>query len=194
MSKTVFVLASASPRRKEILENIGIKAETIASNADESVITGLSPEKTVMELSVLKASSVASELRGNVIVIGADTCVCLDGKIMGKPKHEEDAFNMLSSLSGRTHDVYTGYCVIDVKTGKTEARYEHTYVTFKSLCEKEIRSYIATREPMDKAGGYGIQKKGALFVKKIEGDYFNVVGLPVCGLAELLKDEFSIVL
>ena len=192
MSKPLFILASKSPRRKELLNNIGINAQIIPSEVDESVIKDLSPEKMVTQLAMLKASDVARSFGANTYVIGADTSVCLDGEIFGKPENDADARRMLEKLSGNTHDVYTGYCVVDCTTHTAVSRYEKTRVSFRQLSAEEIDAYIDSREPMDKAGAYGIQKKGSMFVEKIEGDYFNVVGLPVCALVKLLKDEFSI--
>lgn len=192
MSKRVFVLASKSPRRKELLENIGIKAEIMPADIDESVLEGLPPEKMVAELAMLKAAEVARSFKGNTVVIGADTCVCVDGEVFGKPKDSEDAKRMLRILSGRSHDVYTGYCVINCKDANAVAKVEKTKVFFRNLTEDEITAYVNTREPMDKAGAYGIQKRGSMLIERIEGDYFNVVGLPVCALCSVLKNEFDI--
>lgn len=190
--KCVFVLASKSPRRKALLQNIGINAQIIPANVDESAFKGLDPDGMVKQLAMLKASDVARSFRGNTIVIGADTCVYLDGKIMGKPQTISEAEEMLRKLSGNTHEVYTGYCVFNCADGKAVSKCEKTSVTFRKLSEEEIKAYVKTREPMDKAGAYGIQNKGSMFVEKIDGDYFNVVGLPVCALVKLLKDEFEI--
>lgn len=192
MSKPLFVLASKSPRRKALLQKIGINAQIIPSNVDESAYNKLDPQKMVTQLAMVKAADVARSMRGNTFVIGADTCVCLDGKIFGKPQSMEDAENMLKKLSGRTHQVYTGYCVISCSDGKAVSKCCATDVTFRTLTDKEIKAYVKTRECMDKAGAYGIQEKGAVFVEKIDGDYSSVVGLPVCALARLLSEEFSI--
>lgn len=192
MSKPLFVLASKSPRRKELLQKIGINAQIIPSNVDESAYNKLDPQKMVTQLAMVKAADVARDFRGNTYVIGADTCVCLDGKVFGKPQSMEEAENMLKKLSGRTHQVYTGYCVISCSDGKAVSKYCATDVTFRTLTDKEIKAYVKTRECMDKAGAYGIQEKGAIFVEKIDGDYSSVVGLPVCALARLLSEEFSI--
>ncbi len=193
MKKNIlFVLASKSPRRKELLQNIGIKAEIMPSNVDESVAEGLAPETMVEELSMLKATDVARSLDRNTVVIGADTCVCVDGEIFGKPENSEDARRMLRALSGRSHEVYTGYCIVNCKDGVAVSKCEKTKVFFRTLSEEEISSYIATNEPMDKAGAYGIQGKGSKFIERIEGDYFNVVGLPVCALTRLMHEEFGI--
>lgn len=192
MGKPLFVLASKSPRRKSLLKNIGISAEIIPANVDESALGNLPPEKMVTQLAMLKASDVARSFGGDTYVIGADTIVVSDGEIFGKPRDIEDARRMLKALSGNTHSVYTGYCVIHCKSGAAIAKYEKTDVSFRTLSEKEIEAYIKSREPMDKAGAYGIQEKGSIFIEKIEGDYFNVVGLPVCALSKLLQQEFGI--
>lgn len=192
MGKPLFVLASKSPRRKELLKNIGIKAEIIPANVDESSLSTLPPDKMVTQLALLKASDVARSFGGNTYVIAADTIVVLDGKVFGKPHDIEDAKRMLRALSSNTHSVYTGYCVIRCKDGTAVAKYEKTEVTFRALSEHEIDAYVKTREPMDKAGAYGIQEKGSIFIEKISGDYFNVVGLPVCALSRLLNEEFGI--
>lgn len=192
MADTVFVLASKSPRRKELLGNIGINAQIIPSNVDESPYKKLPPEQMVKELAMLKACDVARSLRGNTVIIGADTCVCLGGKVFGKPQNMAEAEEMLRELSGKTHEVFTGFCIYNCKDGTAVSRAEVTHVTFRVLTDSEIKAYVKTREPMDKAGAYGIQRRGALFIEKIEGDYFNVVGLPLCSLAQALKSEFSI--
>lgn len=192
MAKPLFILASKSPRRRELLKNIGINAQIIPSDVDESTAKNLSPEQMVTQLAMLKASDVARSFGANTYVIGADTVVVFNGKIFGKPRDIEDARRMLQTLSGNTHYVYTGYCVINCKNGTSVSKYEKTAVTFKSLSEREIDAYIKTREPMDKAGAYGIQERGSVFVEKIEGDYFNVVGLPVCALSKVMNDEFGI--
>lgn len=190
MKGPLFVLASKSPRRKEILNKIGINAQVIPSNVDEDAYKGLEAEKMVMQLSFVKAADVARSFRKNTFVIGADTCVCLEGKIFGKPESKDDAKRMLEELSGKTHQVYTGYCVIDCGSGKSVSRCAVTNVTFKELTESEIEAYVETGEPLDKAGAYGIQEKGAVFVEKIDGDYSNVVGLPLSPLYKLFKEEF----
>lgn len=187
-----FVLASQSPRRKEILEDVGLKHIQIPSSEDETLSENLTPAQYVMEIALLKGASVAKTLSEGHIVISADTIVVSEGKILGKPENEADALNMLMKLSGKWHDVYTGYCVIDTNNSNSCAKYEKTSVKFRSFTEKEARKYIASGECMDKAGSYGIQGKGRLLVEKIDGDYFNVVGLPVCALAKMLKDEFKI--
>ena len=192
MAKPIFILASKSPRRKELLKNIGLDVQIFPANVDESALKDLPPEKMVQQLAMLKASHVAHTFNCEVYVIGADTVVVLDGEVFGKPHNIEEAVGMLSRLSGKTHSVYTGYCVINTKTNTAVSKCEKTEVTFRKLSEKEIMAYVKTREPMDKAGAYGIQEKGSIFIEKINGDYFNVVGLPVCALSKMLAEEFNI--
>lgn len=184
------VLASASPRRREILNNLGLEFEVICSETEEKVDGELPPHMIVQELAMLKGADVAAKTKG-AIVISADTIVCYDKAILGKPADEVNAKKMLKKLSGNVHEVYTGVCVTDSKSGKSVSDYEVTKVKFRELTDEEIDRYIATNEPMDKAGGYGIQGKGCLLVEKIEGDYLNVVGLPAVKLAEILKEEFN---
>ena len=190
-----FILASGSPRRKELLELIGLEFKVIVSQADEdSVSKDLKPELYVQELALLKASATAKEVlrNKNAVIISADTIVTLDGQILGKPKDEDDAFNMLSKLSGRENEVYTGYCVMRISNGKAVCGKVRTKVKFKDLSDDKIRGYINSGEPMDKAGAYGIQGLGSLLIEKIDGDYFNVVGLPISALADTLEDEMDI--
>lgn len=190
-----FILASGSPRRKELLELMGLEFKVIVSQADEdSVSKDLKPGLYVQELALLKASATAKEVlrNKNAVIISADTIVTLDGQILGKPKDEDDAFNMLSKLSGCEHEVYTGYCVMRISDGKAVCGKVRTKVKFKDLSDDKIRGYINSGEPMDKAGAYGIQGLGSLLIEKIDGDYFNVVGLPISVLADTLEDEFDI--
>ena len=190
-----FILASGSPRRKELLELMGLEFKVIVSQADEdSVSKDLKPELYVQELALLKASATAKEVlrNKNAVIISADTIVTLDGQILGKPKDEDDAFNMLSKLSGREHEVYTGYCVMRISDGKAVCGKVRTKVKFKDLSDDKIRGYINSGEPMDKAGAYGIQGLGSILIEKIDGDYFNVVGLPISALADTLEDEMDI--
>lgn len=188
-----FILASASPRRKEILENIGLDFEVLASSADESKIDRtIPPELLVQELAMLKATASAQECGGAAYIIAADTVVAFEGKILEKPHDRAEAEDMLSSLSGKRHSVYTGVCVMESPSGKAVCKYEKTEVEFKSLTEDTIKRYVATGEPMDKAGAYGIQGKGALLIKEIHGDYFNVVGLPVGLLGDILSEDWAI--
>lgn len=180
------ILASASPRRRELLKFITEDFTVRVSDAEEVTDPALSAEETVKSLAVIKGEAVAEGFPEDT-VISADTIVVLDGEILGKPKDEEDAFRMLSSLSGRTHEVFTGVCVLH--SGRRLVFAERTEVSFFPLSEDEIRAYIATGEPADKAGAYGIQGKGCTLVKAISGDYNNVVGLPVAGLNRLLKEN-----
>ena len=180
------ILASQSPRRKELLERMGIRDfETISPNVDESAFHGLPPEELVRRLSAEKAAAVAGKVGEDAIVIAADTVVALEGAVLGKPADELDAFKMLSALSGVRHQVYTGVTVC--RGGEKQTAHEVTDVTFRELSEREIEDYIATGEPMDKAGAYGIQGYGALLIQGISGDYYNVMGLPVCRLSGMLS-------
>lgn len=177
------VLASASPRRKEILEQIGIGFDIIPSTCDE-VITKDVPKDIVEELAQQKAYEVFKKLDNPDIVIGADTIVVLNDTIMGKPKDEKDAFDMLGRLQDNTHIVYTGVCVL-IKENNAIRKLifsEATKVSMYPMSEEQILDYIATKEPMDKAGAYAVQGKSAIYIKKIDGDYNNVVGLPIARL------------
>ena len=185
-----FILASASPRRKEILKAIGIEPKVAPSDIDESGCEG-DPANKVMQLALLKGAKAAEGAKRGQYVISADTVVVLDGKTLGKPKDDEEAFKMLMELSGRTHEVITGYSVIK-HDGEASVKCESTRVTFRKIAEDEARRYIKTGEPRDKAGAYGIQGMGRIFVERIEGDYYNVVGLPICALLKMLKNDFGI--
>ncbi len=178
------ILASASPRRRELMENITDNFEIIVSDADESAVKCDDILKTAQTLAAVKAKSVA-EKNADAVVIGADTVVRCDGEILGKPKDKFDAYRMLRLLSGKTHFVDTGVCI--VYGSKSEEFTVTTKVNFKELDDSEIEKYISTNEPFDKAGAYGIQGRASIFVSGIDGDYFNVVGLPVCELYERLK-------
>ncbi len=195
------ILASASPRRRELLEQIGLTFEVCPAKGEE-IITKSAPGEAVQELARAKAREVAAMVRQygvrhgelvtpqDMIVIGADTVVAVNGQILGKPGDEEDAFRMLSMLSGRSHAVYTGVALVFLdQSGRAGEHifYEKTVVSMREMSEKEIRRYIATGEPMDKAGAYGIQGKCAIYIDKIDGDYNNVVGLPVAALYRELK-------
>lgn len=183
------VLASASPRRKELLEQIGIEPR-ICPSCKEELSGAEKPGKLVMELARAKAEEIAASCPEGTLVIGADTVVALDGRIMGKPTDEEEAFRMLSSLAGRTHQVYTGAALIlclGKGTFHGSSFYEETQVQVYPMTEEEIRGYIATGEPMDKAGAYGIQGAFAAWIKGIQGDYANVVGLPLGRLYHEMK-------
>ncbi len=180
------VLASQSPRRKELLGRMGLEFVTQASKIDESAFDGLEARELVATLSREKAQWIARQLDGETLVIGADTVVVRDGAALGKPKDAEDAVAMLLSLSGRDHQVCTGVTVC--RGDRVLTQVEETQVTFRDLTEAEVRQYVSTGEPMDKAGAYGIQGLGGLLVEGIRGDYSNVVGLPVCRLGQMLKD------
>lgn len=184
------ILASASPRRRALLEGIGLADFTILpSDADEELPENISPGEAVKLLAKTKVESVSKSAGGNAVVIAADTVVCYQDEILGKPADRGDAFRMLSMLSGKTHAVYTGFCV---RNGSREIlASERTEVEFRPLTSEEIWSYIDTGEPFDKAGAYGIQGLGAMLVRRIDGDYYNVMGLPVCRLSLALK-EFGI--
>ena len=193
--KVKFILASASPRRRELFKLLSEDFEIKVSDADEdSISKDLEPALYVQELALLKAAAAAASMksRKNTYIIGADTVVTLDGTILGKPKTEDNARGMLRRLSGRTHEVLTGYCVMSLAGGDSVCRAVKTQVTFKELTDEEIDRYIATGEPMDKAGAYGIQGLGGLLISGINGDYNNVVGLPVSALYDTLKTEFDI--
>ena len=178
------ILASASPRRKEIFELAGLSFDVVPSHVQE-VITKERPEEAVMELSGQKAWDIWKKTQGDEIVVGADTVVVSERKILGKPKNEDDAAEMLSMLSGSVHQVYTGVTVIC--EGKETSFYEETKVRFYEMEDQEIRDYIRTGEPMDKAGAYGIQGKAAVFIRSIEGDYYNVVGFPIARFMHEMK-------
>ncbi|MCJ7839898.1 Maf family protein [Lederbergia sp. NSJ-179] len=180
------ILASTSPRRKELLQKLNIPFTTFSPNVDESICQKLSPEDTVLTLSSRKANVAAQQFPAATI-IAADTIVVSEHKILGKPKSRQEAKQMLCKLSGKRHFVFTGVTVIDEK--KVESFYEKTAVDFWPLTNEEINKYLDSGEPFDKAGAYGIQGSGALFVKSIHGDYFSVVGLPISRLFRLLVEK-----
>jgi len=174
------VLASQSPRRKKLLEQIELDFEIIVSNVEEDISGDFPPEVICSSIALDKARDVAQRLTEPSIVIGADTIVVLDDRVLGKPNSEQEAAEMLRALSGNSHYVYTGLAFIDTTTGAEKTVYEKTKVQFRELTDSEILSYIETGSPMDKAGAYGIQDDfGAVFVSRIEGCYYNVVGLPL---------------
>ncbi len=185
------ILASGSPRRAEILSQIGIDFKVITSKADEDFDKGTSPENIVVDLSSRKASAVFEEVLpyNDTAIIAADTIVVHNNKILGKPKDKNDAVNMLKELSDDVHQVYTGVTIFYYVHNKinVENFYEKTDVYFNKLDDETIEKYVATWEPMDKAGAYGIQGKGAVLVKKIDGDYYTVVGLPASRVYNSLK-------
>ena len=187
-----WILASASPRRRELLTQVGLTFEVMVSDADENIEESLSPDELVKRLSLIKAAAVKEELTakgadGDSAVIGADTVVFHKGEILGKPKDEEDAFRMLKSLSGDTHSVYTGVTILLGDETITFAN--ETKVVFDTISDEEIKRYIASKEPMDKAGAYGIQGLGGAFVTSIEGEYANVVGFPIGEFCHILRER-----
>ena len=179
------VLASQSPRRRELLERMGLKGfQTISPDIDERVPGDPPPAELVSRLSAMKAQAVREKVGDDALIIAADTVVAVDGAVLGKPADQLEAFKMLSTLSGGRHEVCTGVTVLRGAECCTE--HEETVVSFRELTEEEIEDYIRTGEPMDKAGAYGIQGYGALFIEGIRGDYYNVMGLPVCRLGRML--------
>lgn len=179
------ILASGSPRRRALLKDIGINFEIYKPDVDEKKLNHEKPEDLCLRLSRLKAEAGAKKFP-DCIIIAADTIVVIDNKILGKPHDREEAFNMLKTLQGREHEVITGVSV--ALNGKVISHAEHTLVKFIALNDDEIREYISTGECDDKAGAYAIQGKGATLIEGINGDYFNVVGLPLCALSKMLKD------
>ena len=183
------ILASASPRRKELLTQIGIPFEVRVSHVEEK-IKDTHPEAVVESLAEQKAEAVFKETDKEALVIGADTIVVLDGRILGKPKSEEEAVEMLSALAGRSHEVYTGVCFLYRQNGEEKKKvfHEETKVTFYPMTKQETEAYVSTKDCMDKAGSYGIQGPAAAFIKGICGDYNNVVGLPAARVYQELKE------
>ena len=182
-------LASKSPRRRKLLKQLGIKFQSVSVDLNEEVLDGEHPAQTVKRLALHKMQAASGKLKSG-IVITADTIVVLNREVIGKPKNKKDALKILSKLSGKTHTVYTGFVIMNLEKNKKIVDYEKTKVTFRRLSPVEIKSYIKGGSPMDKAGAYGIQDDfGAVFVKKIEGCYYNVVGLP---LAKLYKSLLEI--
>ncbi|OQA50146.1 MAG: Septum formation protein Maf [Firmicutes bacterium ADurb.Bin300] len=179
------VLASASPRRREIMRLAGYSFSVINPNADESVPENLNAKQVAQQLSLTKAQTAIQLVNDDDVVVCADTIVEIDGQILGKPRSRDEAFDMLKTLSGKTHIVYTGVTVAKSKNFETFS--EKTLVTFYELSNSEINNYIDTKEPFDKAGAYGIQGIGCVLVKKIRGDYFNVMGLPIARLSRVLS-------
>lgn len=189
MKTEKIILASASPRRRELLHQIGLETEVLPSRIEEKP-TATQPEEVVEELSRQKCLDVAGRVQENGVVLGADTVVALDGKIMGKPGSAGQAAEMLKSLQGRSHQVFTGVTLAEVRKGRIvrqETFSERTEVFLFPMTEEEIEAYILSGEPFDKAGAYGIQGNFARHVKSIEGDYNNVVGLPVAAVYQRLK-------
>lgn len=189
-----YILASASPRRKEILTQVGISFEVMVSNVEE-IITETIPERMVIELASLKSNDIKEKLSiyepdgmfDNIYVIGADTMVFCNNEHMGKPKSPEHAFEMIKKIQGNTHQVITGVCVNELISGKQIVFAETTNVIVVPMNDEQIREYLSQNESMDKAGGYAVQGYFSRFVKGIEGDYFNVVGFPICRFCEELN-------
>ena len=179
------ILASQSPRRRQLLEQMGFtNFKVCPAKGEETAGPGLTPAQLVEALSRQKAAEVAAGAAEDDLIIAADTVVSIDGRVLGKPHSTQQAARMLADLSGREHAVYTG---VTVRRGdQILTRHEATQVRFRPLTQEEIAAYVATGEPMDKAGAYGIQGRGALLARGIDGDYFNVVGLPVCLLGQML--------
>ena len=182
---TDIILASTSPRRSELMTLAGFRFDVICADIDEIVPEKAMPQEVVMSLALQKAQAVAKDHRKSAVV-GSDTVVALDGKILGKPRSEKEAAEMLRSLSGRIHKVFTGVAIVCGE--KVTSFFEETEVEFYPLTDQEILDYVATGEPMDKAGAYGIQGRGSVLVKRINGDYFNVMGLPISKVYRELKD------
>lgn len=188
------ILASASPRRAELLTQAKIPFTALPSNAEEN-LSADTPEELVEQLSFIKANDVYNKIKKeykDILVIGADTIVYYDGEVLGKPADEAEAFDMLKLLSDRTHSVYTGISIIFKKDGekRTILLHDKTDVTFYPINDFELKEYIATKDPLDKAGAYGIQGPFAIHIKEIKGDYNNVVGLPIAKLYQALKTLF----
>lgn len=182
----MLILASMSPRRREILALAGFEFTVHPADIDESVPDGTPADSAVIMTAQKKAEVVLPYASEEDVILAADTVVCLDGVIIGKPATTDEAVKTLRTLSDRTHTVYTGYCLL--KGGKRISGVEATNVTFRELDGDEIADYVASGEPMDKAGAYGLQGRGCTFAKRIDGDYFNVIGLPICTIHNCLKN------
>lgn len=180
------ILASGSPRRKMLLEQLGLKFEVVPADYIETMKSGMTPEEIARYLSLRKAQAVAKNYP-DAVVIAADTFGVISGKIIGKPHNDAEAARILRTLSSRSHRVITGFTVMEAAADKAVSRSSVTTVHFRELSDQEIDAYIHTGEPLDKAGAYGIQGLGAVLVDRIEGDYYNVIGLPLSPLAEVLK-------
>jgi septum formation protein len=179
------ILASSSPRRRDLLSALGLAFMVVASGADEALFESLTPEEMVVELAVRKAKAVARSA-ANSLVLGADTTVVLDGEWLGKPADGEEAIKMLRRLSGRMHDVFTGVAIVDPLSVAVSTRVIRSRVAIRALSRPEIAAYVATGEPLDKAGAYGIQGFGRSLVASVDGCFNNVVGLPICAVGNLL--------
>jgi len=181
------ILASNSPRRAMLLNQIKLNFEVIPPKIDEKIDYNLSKEEIVKKLSYEKSFAVAKNIKKDFFVVGADTLVVKNEQILGKPKNHEDAKNILEFLSGTWHEVITGFTIIDIGTSRIITEYEVTKVKMYELSNQEINEYILTEEPFDKAGGYGIQGLGSLLIEKIEGCFYNIVGLPIPKFYKSLK-------
>ncbi len=179
------ILASASPRRRELLRQLGLEFTVAPADFDEEGVSAASPDRLVRSLAHGKASAVAAS-HPNEVVLGADTVVVLDEEVLGKPGSKEEAMEMLSRLRGRTHRVYTGIALVCAKSNQEEVAHEATEVTMGAFAQETLARYVASGEPMDKAGAYGIQGLGSILVERISGCYFNVVGLPLYRLGQML--------
>ncbi len=180
------ILASLSPRRRESLKKLRLPFTTEGSGHEENLKLKLKPHDLAKHLALRKAEAVAKRHR-DAVIIGADTIIILKGRVLGKPKSAADARKMLARLSGKVHTVITGFAIIDTKIGKKVSKAAETQVYFRKLTGREIAEYVRTGEPLDMAGSYAIQGLGAVFIKKIEGDYYTVVGLPLAALSEILS-------
>jgi len=182
------ILASGSPRRRQLLEQVGILHEVVVSDVDETIDGA--PDVQVRALALRKGNAVLGMIEGDAIIVAADTLVYVDGEVLGKPDGPDDAFRMLMTLQGREHTVYTGVAILRVEAGVvTEHSFvEAAHVHFRELSDEEVWTYIGTGEPFDKAGAYGVQEKGALLVSRVDGDFFTVVGLPVAKLSVVLRE------
>jgi len=181
-----FILASASSRRQELLREAGFSFEIVPSQADESLLLGEGPVEYVSRLARVKALDIGGKIQDRW-VLAADTVVAIEGKILGKPAHPREAEEMLRRLSGRVHEVHTGYCLLKSDTSQMRERVVTTKVKFKAPSDSEIQWYIGKEEPLDKAGAYAIQGKAAFMVEEVHGSYTNVVGLPLCEVVEDLR-------
>lgn len=180
------ILASASPRRQQLLTQIGLNFKVKPSSIEEVIDNTLEPSQVAMSLASQKCKDIVSQIKDDCIVIGADTIVVKDNKMLGKPRDERDAFDMLTSLRGEWHQVVTGLCLYRASDKQSICDYEITKVKISDKSDEFINEYISTREPFDKAGAYGIQGYGSLLVEKIDGCYFNVMGLPIYKLSCML--------
>jgi septum formation protein len=185
-SKTSLILASASPRRREMLKSVGLNFKIIPAHVNEDYLAGESPRQHVKRLSADKAMVIARK-HPQAWVLGADTIVVIDGMILGKPKNKAQAHKMLRKLSGREHKVFTGFSIVHIATKVYKTQVIQSAVRFKTISPEEMEWYIACDEPYDKAGGYAVQGKGACFIRSIRGSFTNVIGLPLCEVMEALE-------